>query len=127
MTAREAVELFRESYPTSLGEDTLYGWVSELEGQIVSELVLTHEGAPEGASSERRITLSHGADDELTVPHPYSKIYPDYLKMKSDLECADTVRYETSSAVFASSFAEFADYYNRTRMPLSAAKKLKSV
>ena len=119
MTAREAVRSYRETWPDDVAEDTLACWVSEIEATIFFEIVATHEGAPEEPFSG--ISLTEGYDRELRAKEPYSKLYADYMKMKSDLIHRDTVGYETSSAVFAASFADFADFYNRSHAPLSAS------
>jgi len=126
LTAREAIDSFRSQYPSSVGEDVLISWISELEGTIVGEIVMTHEGAPDGASSFGGITLVDGADIELSAKEPYSKVYVDYLRMKCDVYHNDTARYETSSALFSASYADFADHYNRRHAPLCAATQLKT-
>lgn len=122
MTARGVISSFMRDVPTLLDEETLAYWISEIEGTIISEVVLTHEGAPDGAPEFAGITASSGMDDELTAKEPYSKLYFDYLRMKSDVLHSDTVRFDASSAIFAASYADFADHYNRTHMPLCAAK-----
>ena len=45
MTAREVTSAFARAYPSTLGDDTLVFWISEIEGTIFEEIVLTHEGA----------------------------------------------------------------------------------
>ncbi len=114
MTAREAIEEFRESYPSSLGVDKISDWIRELEGKIILEIVNTHEGAP---------AVRHAFTDDtpLTAAEPYSALYTAYLRMKCDLEYGDVERYKTSGAVFAAAWADFANYYNRTHAPKSGA------
>ena len=114
MTVREAIDSFREAYPSEFGDDILTAWLSELESTVVCEIVLTHEGAPEGASSFAGFKLGVNDDDELTAKEPYSKIYTDYLRMK----------YDASSSFFSASWADFADWYNRRHMPKAAADVL---
>jgi len=126
MTAREVIRSFREAYPSSLGEDTLVLWISELEGMILSEIVMTHEGGEAGASAPAVITLTSGADGELTAKEPYARVYFDYLRMRCDEAHADSARYSDSSALFASSYADFADSYNRNHMPRTRAAELKT-
>lgn len=115
MTARRVIEEFRESYPSSLGEDTLSDWLRELEGKIITEIVNTHEGAP----CPRHIFTD---DSALTAKEPYSSLYGAYLRMKCDLEFGDTQRYKTSGGVFAAAWADFANYYNRTHAPLGVSR-----
>ena len=114
MTAREAIENFRESYPSPLGEDTLTAWLEELEGKIFLEIVSTHEGG--------RGEFSFSDDSELAAAEPYSALYAAYLRMKCDLEFSDTVRYQSSAPVFAAAWADFANAYNRAHRPLCRAE-----
>ena len=113
MTAREAAEYFRESYPSPLGEDVLYSWLEELEGKIYREIVTTREGAGEFSFSD---------DSELAAKEPYSSVYAAYLRMKCDLEFGDTVRYQSSAPVFAAAWSDFSNFYNRTHRPLGRAE-----
>ncbi len=118
MTAREAINAFCDAYPTSLGEDVLISWLNELEGAVYEELILTHEG-------ERSpfVPLAPGGlSRKLYLPEPYSKVYLDYLRMKSDIAHSDTRRYDSSSAYFAASWSDAANHYNRTHKPLGAGE-----
>ena len=60
----------------------------------------------------------------MEVPYGIDVIYLNYLIMKSDLTLRDIPQYINSASVFAESFRDFADWYNRTYMPLSVAKIL---
>ncbi len=118
MTVREAVAQFKDAVPTSLGEDTLVSWLNELEGAVYEELIMTHEGETFPFAP---ITLTE-PDRELYLPAPYSKVYVDYLKMKSDVAFNDTGRYESSGAHFAASWSDAANHYNRTHAPKGASE-----
>ena len=121
MTPRGAIGAFRETCPCGIGEDTLFSWLSELEGTIREELTRTHEGTED----PRELSMATDADAELTAPSPYSGIYPAYLRMKCDLFYSDTEHYGISSAVFASAWQDFVNWYNRQNMPSQRANSLK--
>ncbi len=126
MTAREVIDAFRDTYPCQFGDDQLIRWLSELEWTLVSEVIMTHEGGRERAEEFRGITLTRGADEELAIHDPYSKVYTDYIRMKCDLASADTVRYAVSSALFASSWRDCCDAYNRNYAPVKRVVGLKT-
>ena len=118
MTPREVINSFRDMYPNQFGDDTLTGWIAELEGCVISDVILTHEGAPDGASSFGGISHADADTYRLFAGAPHGRIYADYLRMMCDEARGDTARYRDSSEIFYSSFADFADAYNRAHMPL---------
>ncbi|MBQ7670250.1 MAG: hypothetical protein IJS45_05970 [Clostridia bacterium] len=124
MTAREAVEAFRDASRVPISEDTLAAWINELEGNIYYYIILTHEGG--GDVTPPDITLTSGYDDTLFAPEPFSKVYADYLAMKRDLTFGDVNKYSISSATFSASYGDFGDWYNRTHAPLCKADNLKT-
>ena len=126
MTAREAIALHRELTPDTAGDDIILSRLSRIEGLVVREVILTHEGAPEEAKNFSALSLATDLDRELFVPEPYSKIYTDYLRMTSDEAYSDTVRYEMSEAVFEASWHDFVCAYNRDHAPVQRAESLKT-
>ncbi|MBR6676339.1 MAG: hypothetical protein IKL24_03305, partial [Clostridia bacterium] len=93
----------------------------EIEASVIHEIADTHEG---DGCPYMAITPDSEGDRLLFVPDPYSRLYVNYLVMKSDLSLRDTVQYENSAAVFAESYKTFADWYNRTYMPLGERIRL---
>ena len=96
-----------------------YKWLQQLEDLIYEEIVKTHEPAV-----HRPPSVLMG-DRELIAPDPYSEVYIHYINMQNDLFMRDTNSYSNSAAAFASAFSAFADWYNRSHMPVSQATEVK--
>lgn len=105
MTVAQAVERSALLYPSDMERLCVYEWLSELEGRIFAELY--------GQNSE-----PFGKDDaerELSVPDAYAELYPLYIIMKTDMANADIQRYKNSLQCFERAYAEYCNYYNRSK------------
>ncbi len=114
MTVNEAVARATRSIGTSISREELTEWLAEIENTVILEICALHDG-------DYKRELMTGDDDgerQLNAPEPYSCIYQNYLVMKSDLFLRDIPQYINSAAVFAESYKDFCDWYNRTYMPL---------
>lgn len=123
MTAREAVEAFRDACPADLTDDVLVSWISEVEGMIYCEIIQTHRGGDKKEFDF--ITLTHGYDDKLFATGPHARIYCNYLRMMRDAYYSDGKRFEVSSELFFAAYDEYADWYNRTHEPIQRAKAIR--
>ena len=94
--------------------------IDELEGQMLAEIAATHCDAPADACPDSADGMAE--DARLFAAFPYDGVYSAYLHMKADLYFGDTEKYENSAMQFASAYSAFADYYNRTHLPLTGAK-----
>ena len=57
-------------------------------------------------------------DTVLMVPEPYSDVYVKYLAAQIDYHNAEFARYNNSMVMYNMALTAFADWYNRTHMPL---------
>lgn len=117
MTVNEAIVSAGAVCKDAVSREELITWLSEVENTVIEEIAKTHEGK---AYDDSVITLDGEGDRVLFVPDPYSQLYVHYLIMKSDDILCDTERYVNSASRFSSSYSSFADWYNRTYMPLGA-------
>ena len=114
MTAAKAIGLCDELKPNSYDTVQKMRWLSELEALITDEVYLTHEcELPQTLQPE-----SGNADSELSVKHPYDKIYPAYLRMEIDRANNDAARYANSATEFSAAYSDFLSWFNRTHMPV---------
>lgn len=120
MTKKEAASDFFAIYGTDVPTELVMGWIDELEGQMLAEIAATHCDAPADACPDSADGMTE--DARLFAAFPYDGVYSAYLHMKSDLYFGDTEKYENSAMQFASAYSAFADYYNRTHLPLTGAK-----
>ena len=117
MTVNEAIARCDEMMGDSCGREVKLRWLSDVESMVYQEIIRTHEGAYEWAAWK-----PFGADDgerELFAQDPYGELYVFYLMMRSNLLLQDMNQYNNAAALFESSYTSYADWYNRTHMPLS--------
>ena len=119
MTINDAVALAAEHTGENIGREKLIFWLSQIENTVVTEIAATHEN---DTSDKTVITDMTDGDRVLFAPDPYSVLYVNYLIMKTDLALRDSAQYQNSSHAFAVSYADFADWYNRTYMPYSESR-----
>ncbi len=115
MTFNEVISSAVRAVGDNVSRNELAEWLCEIENTIIFELCATHDG-----DLRKRAVISKDCEDSyvLTAPDPYSRLYFNYLIMKSDLTLRDISQYINSATVFAESYKDFADWYNRTYMPL---------
>ena len=115
MTVNEAVTAAGAIIGKAASRDELILWLGEIENTVICEIAKTHEAVPYDQS-----VISADGDDErvLFAPDPFSQLYIHYLMMKFDDRLCDTERYMNSASRFSASYQSFADWYNRTYMPL---------
>lgn len=119
MTVNEAITLTTKYAGAPVEGDLIYKWLQNIEDTIYEEIILTHQ-----FPCERPAPVRDG-DRELLAPEPYSELYVHYLNMQNDLFIRDHHSYANSSVAFALSYASFADWYNRTYMPLCQSEEIR--
>lgn len=120
MTIDQAIERCDEMKPNSYDREDKIRWLSELDGRITADILLTHEAAP-GETAQGAFPGYDSATDggtELLVKAPYEDVYIKYLFSQIDFNNAEFTRYNNSAAMFSAVYAAFADAYNRTHMPI---------
>lgn len=122
MTIQEAIDRVDTIKPNKYTEAQKITWLSELDGMIHQELILTHEGAEdenfEGYTSETEKTT------ELLVPYPYCEVYQHYLSSQIDLGNAELDKYNNDKTLYNNAYMTYAAYYNRTHMPKGSAREI---
>lgn len=117
MTAEEIIERVNELEPSEYSETQLLEWLSDLDGRVWQEVILTHE-RDEG--DERESFTGHSADsEELLIPWPYGReIYEKYLLAKIAEENGETDRYNQQAILYNNAWQQWTNIYNRTHRPL---------
>lgn len=121
MTLMEAMHRADALKPNSYTTEEKIKWLSILDGLIKEKLIDTHEGGEgvvfNGYEADTPLTT------ELLVPAPYDDIYVHWLTMHIDLTNGEYARYNNSAMVYNEAYQDFANYYNRTHMPLGKTMK----
>lgn len=119
MTVNEAIAKAVSVGAEGMSRALLADWVAEIENTVICEIASTHEGMEYESSV---ITPESDGERVLFAPEPYSQLYVYYIIMKCDEYLGDTQRYINSAGAFSSAYNTFADWYNRTYMPLQTGK-----
>ncbi len=121
MTIMDALYRIDELKPNSYTQTEKIKWLSSLDGVIKREIIDTHEGGEDvvfnGYGEEADLTT------ELLVPAPYDDIYLRWLESQIDYSNGEYRKYNNSIAMYNTVYTAFANYYNRTHMPIG--KKFK--
>ncbi len=122
MKVREAIEMVDAMRPNQFDESVKIKWLSKLDGMLFEDIFKTHEGRP--AESFTPYTELDG-EKELLVPAPYDQdVYNYFLQAQIDAENGETAKYNQSITLYNAAAKLFGDWYNRTHMPIAAARAL---
>lgn len=107
MTITACLQAAAGELPVGLPTETTLRWLSELEGRVAVELL--------GESPEEvtPLTAATPTDTELSVPHPYDRLYPLYLVAMSDLMMGDVARYANTAALFNEAYRGYGKWLKR--------------
>ena len=119
MTIREAIETTDKLLPNQYTEAEKIRWLSQLDGLVHREIVLSHRGVTPGTEAFRGYKEDDDYDTELLVPYPYDEVYRWWLETKIDESNGETVKANIAGQKYNAAYQTYQDYYNRTHMPLS--------
>lgn len=120
MTIQAAIDQADQLRPNTLDINMKLRWLSNLDGQICSELLAAFEGGQAdfpGYDSETSKTGTH-----LVIPFPYDELYPRFLAMRIDLEHGELERYNNDAAIFNRLWQTVAAHYCRTHTPIGVGQ-----
>lgn len=127
MTIAEAIQRIDTLKPNRYRDKEKVMWLSELDGQIYSEIIMAHEGdVPPFAPykyTEPEDGVAAWQDIQLLVPFPYSELYQHWLAVQIDLANAEINKYAQDKELFNSAYMTFGDYYTRTHMPVQHVRE----
>lgn len=113
MTCQDAINKEDALKPNQYSEEAKIGWLRELDGIILQNIIMTHEH-----TEEQETLPEYDISTVLLVEAPYDAIYTAWLQVKIDYYVGEFARYNNSKVAFNDAMAEFERFYNRTHMPL---------
>ena len=117
MTAMDVIERVDGLEPNDYSPEQKLHWLSTLDGKLYREIIRTHEGANPWPGPYRT------GEEELIVGPPYGEdIYYYYLQAMIAAENSETQRYNKRMTQFNAACQGFANWYNRTHMPLGTVE-----
>lgn len=123
MTIQQAMDKADRMKPNMMPEEDKIGFLSEIEGKIHEEIIMTHEHT---AEEETRPEYDSDTDPttEMLVPAPYDMIYVYWLMAQIDHLNQEMDKYNNDRSLFEDAWGNFADYWNRKKMPIQRNRQL---
>lgn len=117
MTIQQAMDKADRMKPNMMPAEDKIGFLSEIEGKIHEEIIMTHEHT---AEEETRPEYDEDTDTttEMLVPAPYDMIYVYWLMAQIDHLNQEMDKYNNDRSLFEDAWGNFADYWNRKKMPI---------
>lgn len=122
MTIQTAIERIDGLKPNKYTDEQKIAWLSELDGMVFRELLLTHQ-QPQIIEFEGYSETD--LETELLVPFPYTDVYQHYLAMQMDLANAELQKYANDKILFNNAYNTYSDYYTRTHMPVQRVRQFR--
>ncbi len=115
MKAQEAIERANEMRAGNAAtEEMKIRWLSELDGIIYNDVILTHHSDAAGFEGYKDNTQA-----ELIAVFPYDVLYIYWLMAQIDLASSELNRYNASLELFNEAYNNYKAWYNRTHRPLA--------
>ena len=130
MTVQEILAKVDKIKPNTFDENLKITWLSELEGRIFNDVILTHvhDLVDDGEGNMIEPTFAGfdetSENEELLVPDTYCDLYRNYVFAQMDFANGETDRYNNSMIMFNNSYNDFCNWYNRTHKPIQKPLKL---
>ena len=120
VTLEEVLEGIDSLMPNSFCRGEKIAWLSALDGQLYTELILAHEAPCEAFSP---YGMGDGAR-QMLVPEPYGReLYLAWLESRMHHYNGDTVRHNNALDRLSVLFRDYARWYHRTHRPLGGRRK----
>ena len=102
--------------PNQYDKETKLSWISQLDGKIFAEIILTHDDIG------RMMYLPYESGDEEPIAGPpYGEdMYCYYLEAMIALHNMETSKYNQKMLAYNNAYTEFANWYNRMHRPCTA-------
>ena len=124
MTIQAAIDMIDTLKPNMIPPHQKVAWLSDLDGMIWREIIMKHEGVPEGMCFE-----GYDQDTEfgvkLLAQEPYADIYRHYMATQIDIATRETNEYTKDMLLFNNAWQTLCDYWTREHMPKSKVKELR--
>lgn len=121
MTISEILAEVDEIKPNTYDDNIKIKWLSELDGKVFNELVMTHEhedGAAFTGYTEADM------EKELLIPFPYTDTYRNWLFAMIDYSNGETDRFGNSMLMFNNSYSTYSKHFCSTNKAIQLPYKL---
>ena len=96
-------------------------WLSRLDAMVKRLIIDTHENADD--FDFKGYDEDTDMDTELLVPAPFDEMYLRWLEAQIDYANGEYNKYNNAISMYQTAYDGYANYYNRTHMPLGSKLK----
>ena len=114
MTVGELIETIIRLRGQQYGEDIMMGWLNEIEGQVIDEIVNRAEGYD---VEFKPLSYDSDAEKRLTIPERFQDVYINYMLSKIDYHNQETERYNNDVIMYNSAYDAYAAWFRRENRP----------
>ena len=115
MTGNDIITLVDLKEPNSYTAAEKIAWLSNLDGKIFNEVILTHE------HEEVEFTPYADGSETLLIGLPYGEdLYVHYLMAQIAAGNAEVPRYNQQIAMYNAAYSQWLNKHNSVTMPLHA-------
>ena len=118
MTVGELIETIIRLRGRQYGEDIMMGWLNEIEGQVIEEIVNRAQGYN---VTFKPLSYDLDAEKELTIPTLFQDVYIHYMLSKIDYHNQETERYNNDVVMYNSAYDAYAAWFRRENRPKRGA------
>ena len=118
MRLGELIETVIRTRGRQYSEDIMTGWLNEIEGQVIDEVINKAEGYD---LKFKPMTYELDAERELSVPDRFQDVYINYMLSKIDFHNQETERYNNDVVMYNSAYDAFASWFRKNHMPKRGA------
>lgn len=120
MTGNQIITLVDLKEPNSYTPAEKIAWLSDLDGKIFNEVILTHE------HEEVEFTPYVDGTETLLIGLPYGEdIYVHYVIARIAAGNAEVSRYNQQIAMYNAAYQQWWNKFNSVTMPLHAGTRFK--
>lgn len=114
MTVGELIERIIMLRGRQYDEDIMVGWLNEIEGQVVDDVVNRAEGYD---MVFKPLSYAQDTERQLTIPERFQDVYINYMLSKIDYHNQETERYNNDVVMYNSAYDAYAAWFRRTHKP----------
>lgn len=120
MTVNDIISIIDQKEPNSYTAEEKVRWLSDLDGKIFNEVILTHE------HDEVEFTPYADGSETLLIGAPYGEdIYVHYLIARIAAGNAEVSRYNQQIGMYNAAYSQWWNKYNSTVTPLHSGTRFR--
>lgn len=111
MTVGQVISHITELRGQQYDTETLAAWLSELEGQIIDEIVNLADGVQ---IDFKPFDFNIDWEKSLMAPERFADVYTNYLMAKIDFHNQESERYNNDVVMYQAAYDRYAAWYIRS-------------